>query len=146
MATTAHSEIRDALNRARKDRDKLRTLVLSTILSDVRNREIELGRAADDDTVREVIARGIKMRRDAAAQMRVGGREELAEKEERESSILAEFLPPALNEREVRGMIREILAEGPADMGAVMGRLMPRIRGRFDGGDANRLVREELAR
>jgi len=53
-------------------------VVLSTLLSDVRNREIELGRAADDDTVRDVIARGIK-------QIRVGRREDLAEKEERES-------------------------------------------------------------
>ena len=121
-------------------------MVLSTLLSDVRNREIELGRAADNDTVRDVIARGIKQRRDAAEQMRVGRREDLAEKEERESSILAEFLPPALDEGEVRVMIRDILAEDPAEMGAVMGRLMPRIRGRYDGREANRLVREELAR
>ena len=146
MGTTAHSAIRYALNQARKERDKVRTVVLSTLLSDVRNREIELGRAADDDTVRDVIARGIKQRRDSAKQMRVGRREDLAEKEEHESSILTEFLPPALDEGEVQVTIREILAEGPAEMGAVMGRLMPRIRGRYDGREAARLVREELAR
>lgn len=121
-------------------------MVLSTLLSEVRNKEIELGHPADDDTVREVIARGLKQRRESAEQMRAGQREELAEKEEREFAVLAGFLPPAMDEAGVRALIREILAEVPAEMGPVMGRLMPRIRGRFDGKDANRIVKEELAR
>lgn len=118
--------------------------MLSTTLSEVRNQEIEAGRSADDELVRDVLSRALKQRKEAAEQMRSGGREELAEAEEREAEVLREFLPPALEEDEVRAMIREIVAEGATGTGPVMGRLMPRIKGRFDGGHANRLVREEL--
>jgi uncharacterized protein len=144
VADALRTQIQDALNRARKERDRHRTLVLSTTLSEVRNQEIHEGGEAGDETVREVVARAVKQRREAAELMRSGGREELARREEEEAAILAEFLPPPLEEPEVRAMIREIVADGADQMGPVMGRLMPRIKGRFDGKEANRLVREEL--
>ncbi len=91
-----------------------------------------------------VVAKAIKQRRDAAEQMRAGGREELAEGEEAEVEILGDYLPPPLSEDAVRGMIRDAIADGADDMGALMGRIMPALKGRFDGKEANRLVREEL--
>lgn len=118
--------------------------MLSSVLSDIRNREIEVGRELERDEIHEVLARGVKQRREAADQMRAGGRAELAEKEEAESAILAEFLPPALEEAEVRAMVREIRESGVTEMGPLMGRLMPRLKGRFDGREASRIVREEL--
>jgi hypothetical protein len=133
------------LNQARKDRDRLRTLVLSTTLSEVRNREIDQGSDVADEEVVQVVVKAIKQRRDSADQMRGGGREELAEKEEREAEILGEYLPDPLQESEVRERIRALVAEGVTEMGPLMGRLMPELRGRFDGKEANRLVREELA-
>lgn len=146
LSIPLRDRIQDRLNQARKERDRLRTVVLSTVLSELRNREIEVGESADDEMLREVLARGIKQRRESAEQMRSGNREELAEKEDREAKILAEFLPRPLEEGEVRGMVREILADGSTELGAVMGSLMPRIKGRFDGREANRIVREELAK
>jgi len=138
-------EIRDALNQARKDRDKGATVLYSSILSDIRNREIETGGEADDDLIREVIDRGVRQRREAATQMRDGGREELAAKEEKEIELLSRFLPPPMEEDEVRELVRRLRAEGVEQVGPLMGRLVPLIRGRFDGGEANRIVREELA-
>ncbi len=132
------------LTRARKDRDKLRVLVLSTVLSDLRNREIEIGREADDAEVRKVLSTAEKKRREAAEQMRAGGREELAAREEREGEMLREYLPAPFTDDEVRAMIREEIAAGAGAMGPLMGKIMPRIQGRFDGKEANRLVREEL--
>jgi uncharacterized protein YqeY len=146
VAASLKQEIRDALNGARRERDKFRTVVLSTLLSEIRNKEIEVGGEATDDVVREVIARGIKQRRDSADQMRAGAREDLATKEESEIGILSGFLPPAMAEDEVRAIVREIIGSGAAEMGPLMGRLMPKIRGRFDGKEANRIVKEELAR
>ena len=146
VATSLQIKIRDALDQARKERDRLRTVVLSTILSEVHNREIATGRGADDEMVGEVLARGIKQRRESADQMRSGGREELARKEDAEGAVLADFLPPQLGEDEVRSIIRELIDQGPAEMGPVMGKLMPKVRGRFDEKEANRIVREELAR
>jgi uncharacterized protein YqeY len=144
VGTSLQQEIRTALDRARRDRDKLRTVVLTSALSEIRNREIELQKPADDEVVREVLARGMKQRKDAAEQMRAGGREELALKEESESGILAEFLPPQLDEDAVRALIRDIVAGGAVGIGPVMAKLAPQIKGRFDGKEANRIVREEI--
>ena len=136
--------LRSDLNRARRVRDRARTLVLSTALSEVRNREIELGAPLDDEGVRAVLAKAVKQRRDAAAQMRSGGRTELAEAEDAQAKLLQAYLPPELTSEDVRALVRELVAGGASGVGAVMSGLMPRIRGRFDGKAASAIVREEL--
>jgi uncharacterized protein len=136
--------LRADLNSARRERDKLRTSVLTMTLSEVRNREIEMGRDATDADVLEVVGRAMKRRREAAAQIREAGRTELAEKEEAEAAILQAYLPPQLSEDEVRAMVREAVAGGAADVGAVMKQVMPRAKGRFEGKALNRIVREAL--
>lgn len=145
MSSSLKRKLQDDLNQARKAREKLRTLVLSTTLSELRNREIELGAEAGDEEVLSVIAKAVKRRNEAASQMRSGGREELAQKEESEARMLSAYLPEGLTEEEVRQMIREIVREGVTELGPVMGRLMPSLKGRFDGKEANRIVREVLA-
>ena len=144
MAETLKERIRSDLNEARRAKEKLRTTVLTTVLSEIRNREIELKRDLEDEDVIGVLSKAMKQRKEAADQMRDAGREELAEKEEREAEILDEYTPEGLEEEEVRAMVKEIIGSGADNMGAVMGALMPRIKGRFDGKEANRLVREEL--
>ncbi|MFP4624310.1 MAG: GatB/YqeY domain-containing protein [Gemmatimonadota bacterium] len=144
MADTLKDRIRTDLVEARRGRDRLRTMVLTTVLSEIRNKEIELGRDATDEDVIGVLTRSIKQRAEAAEQMRGAGREELAEKEEREAELLDAYTPESMGEDEVRAIVREAIAGGADNMGAVMGQLMPRIKGRFDGREANRIVREEL--
>lgn len=144
MSSELKKRVQADLNAARKQRDKERTLVLSTLLSEMKNREIEVSGELDDGAAIQVITKGIKQRKDAAEQMRAGGREELAAHEEAQAAVLKAYLPEGLSEAEVRGMVREIVAGGAAAMGAVMGQLMPRIRGRFDGKEANRIVKEIL--
>jgi uncharacterized protein YqeY len=141
---TLKDRLRDDLNAARRGRDRLRTTLLTTTLSELRNREIELGREAEDADVTDVLARAIKRRREAAEQMRAGGRAELAGKEDAEALLLQAYLPQPLTEPEVRAIIAELVADGADSIGAVMGRLVPRIRGRYDARDANRLVKEAL--
>lgn len=145
MPSDLKSRIQSDLNAARKDRDKLRTLVLSTALSEIRNKEIDEGRELDDDGVVAVVSRAIKQRRDASEQMREAGRGELADNEDAQARVLGEYLPEGLSDAEVRAMVREIIDSGTTQMGPLMGRLMPKLRGRFDGKEANRIVREELA-
>ena len=145
LPTMLIEALRADLAAARRARDKFRTLVLSTTLADVRNREIDLGATLDDEGVQGVIARAIKQRRDAAAQMTAGGRPELAENELAQAGVLQHYLPPELTPAEVRDMVRDIVVESGPRMGAVMSRLMPRIRGRFDGKAASAIVREELS-
>lgn len=142
--TPLKEQLRADLNGARKERDKLRTTTLTTLLSEMRNREIELGRDVSDEEIRAVLGTAIKRRREAAEQMRAGKREELAEKEEAEALILQHYLPPQLTEEEVRGFIGHAIAAGATDLGSVMKAVMPRAKGRFDGKELNRLVREAL--
>jgi uncharacterized protein YqeY len=144
MSSEMKSRLQADLTDARKARDKLRTLVLSTTLADLRYREIEIGGDADDDEVTRVVTKAIKKRKDAATQMAAGGRPELAEKETAEAEILAVYLPEGLSEADVRAIVEEVVAGGADQFGAVMGQVMARIRGRFDGKEANRLVREAL--
>lgn len=144
MASDLKERIQRDLNTARKQRDKDRLLVLSTLLSEIRNKEIDGGEDLDDEGVIQVVSKAIKQRRDAAEQMQDAGREELAKQEEAQVVILQDYLPAPLSEEEVRELVRGIVAAGAEEMGAVMGKLMPEIRGRFDGKEANRIVREEL--
>ncbi len=130
---------------ARKDRDKARTLLYSTLLSDLNNREIELGTALDDGGAQEVVRRGIKRRRESVEQYTKGGRRDLADREAFEVAELETLLPPAVPEADLRAAVREAIAGGAADLGAVMGRVMPRFKGRADGKTVNQIAREELA-
>lgn len=146
MSHELKNRLRSDLTSARKDRDKLRTLVLSTILADVHNREIELRAELSDDQTIQVLSRGIKQRKDAASQMRAAGRDELASGEEAQLTVLSEYLPEGMSEDEVRALVRAAIEDGVDQMGMLMGRVMPQIRGRYDGKEANRIVREELGR
>ena len=146
MSHELKNRLRSDLTSARKDRDKLRTLVLSTILADVHNREIELGAELSDDQTIQVLSRGIKQRKDAASQMRAAGRDELANGEEAQLTVLSEYLPEGMSEDEVRALVRAAIEDGVDQIGMLMGQVMPQIGGRYDGKEANRIVREELGR
>lgn len=144
MPAPLQVRLEEALNDARRARDRARLSLLSMTLAELRNRRIELGREVSDEDIHEVLTRARKRRKEAAEQMRAGGREELAAREEAESEMLAAFLPEPMDEAEVRDLVRGLRDEGVAETGPLMGRLMPLLRGRFDGREANRIVREEL--
>jgi len=138
-------EIRAALNAARKGRDQAGTLLYSTILSDIRNREIELAEVLDDAETVEVLRRGIKRRRESVEAYRSGGRQDLADREQHEIALLEKYLPPAAPDEEIRAAVREAIGAGARDLGALMGKVMPQFKGRADGKAVNRIAREELA-
>jgi uncharacterized protein YqeY len=144
MTESLRDRIRADLNTARRERDKLRTLVLTTTLSDVKNREIELRHDLTDPEVLEVVQRAVKRRKEASEQIRAAGRAELADKEDMEAEILKSYLPRQLAEEDVRALVREAITGGADNLGAVMSRIMPAIKGFFDGKEANRIVKEEL--
>ena len=137
-------QIRAAMNAARKDRDQARTLLTSTLLSEIANRQLELGHALGDPEVVEVVRRAIKKRREAVEQYRAAGRGEHADREAFEAAELERWLPPAVPEEEIRAAVRAAVAGGAKDLGAVMGAVMPQFKGRADGKVVNRIAREEL--
>jgi uncharacterized protein len=140
------ARLRADLGAARKSQDKPRTLLLSTILSDIQNRRIELRRDPADEDVIDVVRKGIKRRREASEAFAAAGREDRAAQEQGEAETLGSYLPAEVPEDELRGAVREAIASGAANIGAVMGKVMPRFKGRVDGNRLNAIAREELAR
>ena len=131
---------------ARKAQDKARVLVLGTIVSDIKNRRIELQRDPSDDDVVDVIRKGIKRRRESIDMYAKGAREDLADKERGEVAVLEQYLPAQVADDELRAAVRAAIAGGAANIGAVMGKVMPQFKGRAEGGAINTIAREELGK
>jgi uncharacterized protein len=132
------------MNAARKAGDKNLVLVLGTTLAAIKNRELDLGRAANDPEVVDILRKGVKTRKESVEQFTTAKRQDLADKEAAEIRILEQFLPPAVDPAEIRAAVRAAIAAGATDIGRVMQAVMPQFKGRVDGKDLNGIVREEL--
>ena len=134
------------LNASRKAQDKAATLLLGTVLSEVKNRRIELRRDPADADVVDVVRKAIKKRRESIEMYDKASRADLAEKERSEAQALEKYLPPAVSDDEIRVAIRTAIDGGAANIGAVMGKVLPQFKGRAEGGTINAIAREELLR
>ncbi|WP_028990828.1 GatB/YqeY domain-containing protein [Thermacetogenium phaeum] len=138
------------MKKALKEREagKLQLSVIRMARSAIKNRSIELGRELTDEDVIEVLAKEVKMRREALAEYRRAGRQEAVAELEAEIAILEKYLPRQLDRNEIVQMAREAIAatgaQSERDLGKVMGVLMPKLKGRADGKLVNEVVREIL--
>jgi uncharacterized protein len=131
---------------ARKAQNKPLVLLLGTILADVKNREIELGRDPTDEEVVEVLRRGMKKRRESVDLYQKAGRTDLADSEAAEVRALEQYIPAQVGDEEIRAAVRAAIAAGASNVGAAMGKVMPQFKGRADGARINTIVREELSK
>ena len=141
--------LQNALNAARKAQDKDRTLVLGTILANLKNRRIELRREPTDEEIADVLRKGIKTRRESAEQFEAAKRDVVDEAnfggvELAQIRVLEEVLPPSADPAEIRAAVRGAIDGGAKDIGKVMGQVLPKFKGRADGKMINEIVREEL--
>jgi len=134
------------LNASRKAQDKPATLLLGTVLSEVKNRRIELRRDPNDDDVIDVLRKAIKKRRESIEMYDKAGRADLADKERSEAQALEKYLPPQVGDEEIRTAVRAAISSGAANIGAVMGKVLPQFKGKAEGGAINAIAREELSR
>jgi len=130
---------------ARKAQDKPATLLLGTILADVKNRRIELRRDVTDADVVEVLRIGVKRRREAIELYERGARADLVAKERAEVERLQQYLPAQADPEAIRAAVRAAITGGATTIGAVMGRVMGQFQGRTEGTTVSAIVREELA-
>jgi hypothetical protein len=157
-------KINNDLKKAQQEKDELMLLVLRGINAAIKNKEIEkrtrLSKEEKDIKKLEkesklieeeavgVILSEAKKRKDAIEEFKKGERQDLVEKEEKELEILKKYLPEQMGEErvkeEVRKVIEEIGAVGPQDTGKVMGVLMPRLKGKAEGGAVSKVVNELL--
>lgn len=134
------------LNTARKSQDKPGTLLLSTVLSEVKNKKIELRRDPVDADVIDVLRKSIKRRRESVEMYTKGGRKDLADKETSEAAALEKYLPAQVSDDELRAAVKAAIAGGATQIGAVMGKVLPQFKGRADGSAINAIAREELSK
>ena len=145
--------IADDLKDAMRARDKVRLRTLRALRTALMEKEIEK-RGSEEDALSEeqelrVLQKQAKQRREAIEQYEKADRADLAEKEKEELEVIEEYLPRQLEDEEIREVIREVIddtgASSMQDMGAVMGPVMQRLRGRADGQRVQKLVRSALS-
>ena len=141
-------QITEDLKNAMRNKDVDTLSTLRMLSSAIKNKQIALQTALSEDDIIGVIASQAKQRKDSIEQYKSAGREELAQKEEKELSILNNYLPTQMSEEEIKTIITDtivkIKAQGPQDMGKVMGALMPLTKGKADGAIVSKLVKETL--
>jgi len=144
-----YQQLDQALKAALKSQQPVAASTLRMLKSAIRYREVELKRSLSEDELLAVVATQAKQRREAIGEYTKAGRPELAKKEEEELSILLSFLPRQLSsaecEAEVSGVIAELGASGPKDLGRVMKAAMARLAGRADGKVIQEIARQRLS-
>ncbi len=142
-------DVNSAITGAMKSRDQPRLSTLRMLKAALMNREIERGRALDNNESLQVVSALVKQRRDSIEQFLKGGRQDLADKETAEIVILESYLPPAVDvadlERTIEAVIASTGATSARDMGKVMKAVMVELAGKtVDGKAVNELVRRKL--
>ena len=144
-----YQQLDQAFKAALKGQKPVAASTLRMLKSAIRYREVELKRSLTEDELLAVVATQAKQRREAVAEFSKGGRPDLVKKEEEELSILLSFLPKQLSveelETEISGIIGELGAAGPKDLGKVMKTAMARLAGRADGKVIQEIARRRLS-
>ena len=131
-----------------KSGDKIKANALRTLVSKLKDQQIKLRKDISDEEALKVIKTLVKQRKESAQIFLKAGREELAEKENLEISILEKYLPKMISDDEIRvlveGIVKEIGAKDLSDIGKVMPLVMKRGKGKVDGKLANDILKELL--
>ena len=140
--------LQDDLKKAMRSGDVMRRSVIRMLRSEIHNREIESRSELDDAGTIQLLGRQAQQRRDSIEAFKKAERDDLVQKERAELAVIMEYLPEQLSGDElleiVRGAIEQVGAVGPQDMGKVMGAVMPKVRGRAEGREVNRIASELL--
>jgi uncharacterized protein YqeY len=148
MNMNLKEELQEALKEAMRAGDKRRKKTLRMALAEIKNKEIEKGEALEDSENLGILQKEVKSRQETIEGAEQADRPDLIQEAEAEIDILEEYLPQPLSHEELRSLVEEVIsevgAESMADMGKVMGALMPKIRGRADGKETNEIVRDVL--
>lgn len=142
-------QLNQDMKSAMKNKEKDKLSVIRMVKSSLQNEQIKLGRELTDDDSLTVLNRELKQRKDSLHEFEQANREDLALKLRDEIFVLEVYMPEQLSEEEVAEIVKETITEvnasSKADMGKVMGAIMPKVKGKADGGLVNRLVQQHLS-
>jgi hypothetical protein len=149
MAAAMLERILMDIKTAMKARDKDTVLALRLLHAEIKNVAINEQREPSDDDVLTVLGRLVKQRQEAIEQFAHGGRDDLVAKETFQLDLYRAYQPEQLSEDAIAALVDDAIAAAGAsskrDIGAVMKRLMPQIKGRADGKTVNAIVSQKLS-
>lgn len=141
-------QLKDDMKTAMREKDRAKVTAIRSVLAEIQSMEIDKhGELSEDDFI-TILNRMVAQRRESIDQFKKADRQDLVDVEEAELGFLAPYLPEQLSDEEVLAIIDEVLAETGAsemkDMGKVMTALRPKLHGKADMGEANKIVRSRL--
>ena len=139
---TLKEKLLSDMKEAMKSKDSLKLGTVRSVISAVKNQEIDLRKDLDEEEILAIVSREVKKRKEAASLYKKGRRPELEDKEIQEMKILQTYLPEQVSEEDLRQRIQEVIeetgAEGMKDFGKIMKTLVPEFKGKAD----NALIKE----
>ena len=144
LRETLDSDLKEAM----RNKEALKRTVLRTMLSEIRNAEINSQTTLDDEGIISVLTKQVQQRKDSVEAYEAANRQDLVAKETEEINIISVYLPEQLPQEEIEQIIDSAIAQSGAssldDMGKIMGLVMPQVRGRADGKIVNTIVTSKL--
>jgi len=145
IRTTLTNDMKAAM----KSGESAKLLVIRTLISEIKKREIDKRSALDEGEIQKTITTMIKQRNDSVEAFDKGGREDLAKKERDEIAFLQAYQPKQMSREDMEAMVTEIIKEtgaaGPADIGKVMKAATAKAAGTADGKIVNEIARAKLS-
>ena len=144
LRETLDSDLKEAM----RNKEALKRTVLRTMLSEIRNAEINSQTTLDDEGIISVLTKQVQQRKDSVEAYEAANRQDLVAKESDEINIISVYLPEQLPQEEIEQIIDSAISQSGAssldDMGKIMGLVMPQVRGRADGKIVNTIVTSKL--
>ena len=149
MVAVLKQKLTDDLKQALRDGDKVKRSVIRLVMSAIKNAEIARQAELDDGSILGVIAKEVRQRHESIEAFNQGNRQDLVAQEEAELAILQRYQPEQLTREDVIveacRVIDKVGAQGPADKGKVMSKLIAQLKGKADGREINAVVTELLS-
>lgn len=143
------NDLNQDMKQAMKDKNKQKLSVIRMLKASLQNEAIKQGRELNEEEELTVLVREMKQRKDSLQEFEKAGRDDLVAGLQDEIAVLTPYLPKQLTEEELHEIVAQTISEigaaSKADMGKVMGALMPKVKGKADGGLVNRIVQQQLS-
>ncbi|MGX7418790.1 GatB/YqeY domain-containing protein [Carnobacterium gallinarum] len=144
LLTTLNEDMKTAM----RAKDKETLSVVRMLKASLQNEQIKIGSELNEDQELTILAREMKQRRDSLAEFKKADRDDLVEKTQVEIDIVEKYMPKQLSEDEIKEIvsnaITQVEASSMKDFGKVMSAVMPETKGKADGNEVNRIVKELL--
>ncbi|MCP4790460.1 MAG: GatB/YqeY domain-containing protein [Gammaproteobacteria bacterium] len=143
------SQLKDAQKQAMRAKEKQRLIVIRSMLAEIKRVEVDERIELDDARILAILDKMLKQRRDSISQFEAANRNDLADQEKYELTVVQEFLPTPLTEAEIADLIEAAVvatsASSMQDMGKIMGQLKPQLQGRADMGKVSGQIKARLS-